>query len=86
MTMKILSYKDTASPWIGFFFLSQGHKILEPEETLANLVQPFDLMTKIFPCTLGRVQSVCWFPYQQYVKNSICCHEQVHFKQTELFC
>lgn len=41
---------------MGFFFpsLIQSHKILELEETLANLVQSFDFRTKTFPMPIPR--------------------------------
>lgn len=37
-----------------FFSLIQSHKIVELEETLANLVQPFDFRTKTFPMPILR--------------------------------
>lgn len=61
--------------------------MLEVKETLANLVQPFDFMTKIFPGTFWEVQSMGLIPLSTVIlKNHICCHEQIYFEQTELLC
>lgn len=56
MTMEILSelQRHCFPMGVFFFFLIQGHKILELEETLANLVQPFDIRTKTFPMPILR--------------------------------
>ena len=51
MTMEILSELQRHCFPMGVFFffpLILSHKILELEETLANLVQPFDIRTKTF--------------------------------------